>query len=913
MALLQNCCLIISLLAIASCLSATDAQILNTFQEFHNLRNDATGITRVQSIDVVKAADESTTPICNLAMMMPFFDRKPNRTRMLENGVFQAMAAVMLAIEHLNTGNGTLVAEAEGLDQRCPIKFNLESFDSGLYEVDVVNHVITLISRQPGIERVPCAFLGAARSAVSIPSATISSLKGFPQISPISTSSKLDDPKSFPLFGRSIPSDAGTSVPAILYLRNKLGVKNLAIMYVNDAYGDAYAQGLQKAAERYAPDMKIQAVEFPFDITPEIVKRTVKSVKETQYHYIFSIMFSTAHYDAFMTEAYEQGIAGTGDHFWMFSDSVSTSIFERSFEIGSPLHLASKGCSRISAVAGIEGDERYDTFMRSIANLNNPNDIALLQSAHPTPPEGFEPIQIADDTEKFFAKSNAAVVAFMYDATIALGLSACRAGGQNETFFDGKQLFSEFLKSDFNGVTGNNTYDQATGTRLTESAQFSLLNVVEDTSGAGGENTVRLKTVVSDVFPNGSWEELIPMRFNDGSTIPPPDLPPVEVDMNYIGWTLRLAGWLSAVFVVISATYLAIWTYKNRNKSVVLQTQPVFLYLICAGCSVMAIGIFVAGIDDEIASPATCNFLCAISPWFFCIGWVLAFSAFYAKTTCINRFFHNPVPGVKIRIETGDLVVPAVLLLSAVMIVLLIWTARAPPDFERTIYEWNSFGQPTKSRGLCAYEEAVPYAVVIGFVFLISVELAIRRAYEARKVSVEFAETEYIVLTLVTICAIAMFGILLWFLLDHSPAALFVVTAALIFLVSMAMLLLIFIPKIRFKKQVKRRTEANSAFGGSSRLNMKHGAANVAITGLDFLSTHNQSTIDDDPNLAPPNRRDSSGMIVLAHPKEIDLLKGQFVSLKKEYDELKRTKSTRPAAKQERSLEKNKSESSKSV
>merc|ERR1719223_1595406 len=100
-------------------------------------------------------------------MMMPFFDLRQEKIRLLENGVFQAMAAVMLAVEHLNTGNGTLVGAVGGLDQRCPIRFNLETFDSGLSEAEAVNHVINLISRKPEIERVPCAFLGAARSAVT--------------------------------------------------------------------------------------------------------------------------------------------------------------------------------------------------------------------------------------------------------------------------------------------------------------------------------------------------------------------------------------------------------------------------------------------------------------------------------------------------------------------------------------------------------------------------------------------------------------------------------------------------------------------------------------------------------------------------------------------------------------------------
>lgn len=881
--------IIISLLVI----TLADAQILNTFEAFHNLRQDASDITREQSIDVLTLDNNTTAPICNLAMMMPFFDLRRGQIRLLENGVFQAMAAVMLAMEHLNTGNGTLVAEVDGLDKRCPIRFNLEVLDSGLSEAEAVNHVINLISRQPGIERIPCAFLGAARSAVSIPSARISGLKGYPQISPISTSSSLDDQGSFPLFGRTIPSDAGTAVPAIIYLRKKLNVKNLVIMYVSDAYGDAYARGLQKAAEKYAPDMKIQTVEFPFDITPEIVSRVVKSVKETQYRYIFSIMFSTAHYDAFMTEAYNQGIAGTGVHFWMFSDSVSTSIFERSFEIGSPLHLASKGCSRISAVAGYKGVPRYDAFIQSFSDLNNPKDIALLQSVHPAPPEGFTPIQIADDTEGFFAKASAAVVAFIYDATIALGLSACQVLADKGTYFNGKEHYAQFLKTNFYGATGNNTYDPSTGTRLVESAQYALQNVVEEETEGEEQGMVRLKAIVANVFPDGSWEEVVPMTFNDGTTNPPPDLAPVYLDMNYIGWTLRLTGWLSAVFVICSTTYLAMWTYRNRTKSVVQQTQTIFLYLICIGCFIMGIGIFLAGIDDEIASPGACSVLCAIAPWFFCIGWILAFSALYAKTKCINRFYHNPSPDMKIKIQKMDMILPAVVLLSIVTVTLLLWTARAPPDFQRIIYEWNSFGQPIKSRGLCAYEGALPYAIVIGFVFLVSIELAIQRAYQARQVAVEFAETEYIVLTLVTICGIGMFGILLWFLMDTSPPARFVIISGIIFLISMAMLLLIFIPKIRFKTKVKRQAKENTAFGGTQRIRLQDGSGNVAITGLDFSSAIDNSEgngNDQGTPAAGAHKRGSSGMIVLAHPKELDILKGEFVSLKKEYDELRRTK-----------------------
>lgn len=53
--------------------------------------------------------------------------------------------------------------------------------------------------------------------------------QGYMQISPASTSAVLNDKNQFPYFGRPIPSDDGTAIPVILYYRQVLNVKHLAI------------------------------------------------------------------------------------------------------------------------------------------------------------------------------------------------------------------------------------------------------------------------------------------------------------------------------------------------------------------------------------------------------------------------------------------------------------------------------------------------------------------------------------------------------------------------------------------------------------------------------------------------------------------------------------------------------------
>lgn len=861
--------------------STTNAHVLKTFQTYEDIRVNAINVTRVQSIDVVET-EVGNIPFCHFAMMMPFFDLRPNRTRLLENGVYQGMAAVLLAVEHLNTGNGTLVEEIQDLDQRCPIKFTAEICDSGLSQIETVDHVINLLARTPEKEQLPSAFIGAARSAVSIPSATITSLKGYPQISPISTSSSLDDASSYPLFGRSIPSDAGTAVPAILYLRYELGVKNLAVMYVNDAYGDAYAQGLQRAAEKYAPDMKIQAIDFPFDITPEIVASTIAAVRDTNFRYVFGIIFSTAHYEAFMTEAYNERVAGDGEHFWMFSDSVSTSIFEQTFERNSPMHLASLGSTRISAVAGIPGNEDYDFFLRSMSDMNNPDDINLIKSKHPHAPDGFEPISIDDDPEDFFAKSTFTVVPFLYDATIALGLAAC-AATVDDSYFHGYEHFQKFLDAAFMGASGNNTYDKTTGTRITESAKFSILNVVEKESTP---TTVRLGTVVTSVFPYGEWKEVTPMTFNDGTMNPPADLPPVYLEMNHLGWPLRGIGIFITFALIILSIGFGLWTAKNEKKVVVRASQPMFLYMICAGCFLMGNTIIFSSIDDQVAPLSICSALCVVSPWFFCLGWILVFSALFAKVRGLNKFFHNPLPSSKIKISNRDMLIPVLCLFSISLVVLILWTAISPPTFVREDTEFNEFGQPTQSSGICAYTDALPYAVSIGIIYALSLIVSLYQIYEARKVATEYAEGEYIFLALVASLGIAFFGFLLWLVLDDQTGARFVVIACLVFLVNMAVLLLIFVPKIRFKGQQKRDTNENT-FGGSDRMKMSHGNGTVSITGLNMTVGNEESCVETSSHSSEDG---DEGIRVLRHPKEVDILKEEFVSLKKEYSELKKTK-----------------------
>lgn len=99
--------------------------------------------------------------------------------------IVQVAPAVYLAMEHLNNGDGSVIPEVEGLNERCPIRFTTEMIDSNRSPAVAVDKAIEIISRE---NQTTCALAGAGRSPVTIPLAIISGIRDIPQISPLSTS-----------------------------------------------------------------------------------------------------------------------------------------------------------------------------------------------------------------------------------------------------------------------------------------------------------------------------------------------------------------------------------------------------------------------------------------------------------------------------------------------------------------------------------------------------------------------------------------------------------------------------------------------------------------------------------------------------------------------------------------------------
>ncbi len=631
--------------------------VLTSLPLLDALRIDPNAIwTRKPGSNLDLFSDDKPLAICHLDGILPltYGDKKPVQTQ------FEDAAAIALAAHHLNVGDGSLVPQVEGLPTRCNVRFTVELADTEYTPGVAVNHVVNITSRLPGVERLPCAFVGASRSAVSITTSVLTGLWNYPQVSGGSTSADLDDPHQYPLFARTIPSDHGNAVPIIQFMHEVLGITHLAVLNVNDAYGNSFVRGLRMAIEKHAPDMKIHQASVDQDMLS--IRQALSSIRSTQYKFIFAILFTPEVHDAVLTAAYEMGIAGTGKHQWLFGDSFDK-IDGRMMKFKSPLNLAYRGVGMLEATGGVAGVglSGYDNFLARMAEVNNPIDLDYLFSLWPKYDENIHQESI-DSFSNFLTPTASVHAAFVYEATIALGLAAC-AAVDGDLALDGKEHFDKMVNSAFQGINEDIIFDTITGSKEPTYTLYKVTNFIDQPAAEDG--MVRFNQSISHLYRQGEWEELTPFVFNDGSINIPSDIPLLSLEDHMLHIGVRIIVLALCGLVLLLAVGLICWTHRHRLSRVVLASQPFFLHIICMGAIVMACTIIPVSIDHGLATLDGCSIACISIPWLGSIGLSMIVSALFTKTHRINIILNNANPMQMITVTIWDVAKPMISLLSS--------------------------------------------------------------------------------------------------------------------------------------------------------------------------------------------------------------------------------------------------------
>lgn len=279
-------------------------------------------------------------------------------------------------------------------------------------------------------------------------------------------------------------------------------------------------------------------------------------------------------------------------------------------------------------------------------------------------------------------------------------------------------------------------------------------------------------------------------------------LPAADLDYNYIG-NLKIVGDVMASIVILLSIGFSTWTLFHRNRKVIKASQPGFLGMISFGVLLMGSAIIPLSFDDSEGGHG-CSMACMAVPWLLCLGFCVSFSALFSKTWRINRIFQAKDRFVKVQVTERDVLVPFIVLVFLNVLVLSLWTTLAPLHYVRKYHpgtdDWNRF---ISSYGLCSavtnrFGGAIPYLISLGVINLGVIIMANIQAYRARSIQSEFSESKYIALVMASFLQSACIGGPILFLVQDNPQVFYVVMVFMIFLTCMSILLLIFIPKVRF-------------------------------------------------------------------------------------------------------------------
>eukprot|EP00814_Leptocylindrus_danicus_P000473 CAMPEP_0116042512 /NCGR_PEP_ID=MMETSP0321-20121206/25738_1 /TAXON_ID=163516 /ORGANISM="Leptocylindrus danicus var. danicus, Strain B650" /LENGTH=948 /DNA_ID=CAMNT_0003523011 /DNA_START=76 /DNA_END=2922 /DNA_ORIENTATION=+ len=384
---------------------------------------------------------------------------------------------------------------------------------------------------------------------------------------------------------------------------------------------------------------------------------------------------------------------------------------------------------------------------------------------------------------------------------------------------------------------------------------------------------------------------------------------PNESPDNSIPDGLRYSGWALSGIAIICSLYFALWTFKNRNVRVVRASQPSFLIMVCVGVFIMSTSIIPMGFDDVIVSQEGNDIACAVQPWLYSVGFVIAFSALFSKTWRINKIFHNPDKFKRVKVTAKDVLMPFVCLMSANLVVLSMWTYFNPLQWTRKVKgEVDILGLSTpETYGLCTGEDYTLTILFSGLLAAVNITIVLFanvQAYQCRNISMEYSESQWIAIAMVSIIQVWFIGIPLMILVVEDPPAQFVVRTAIVFVTSMSTVLLMFLPKVKYLRDYKQKRAMEEAKRQErSRLaetmtDYSHYASNAASNISVNNSTAEEGDMPQDgagrSGRQGPKRPSYGleGIKILGHPGEEDaqvkIIKAQILAAEEEHKALRK-------------------------
>jgi hypothetical protein len=414
--------------------------------------------------------------------------------------------------------------------------------------------------------------------------------------------------------------------------------------------------------------------------------------------------------------------------------------------------------------------------------------------------------------------------AFFYDAIMSIGIGACLANGTTS-----EQHLMGIQAANFQGATGNVHFGQDVllasqfegigdsailpGARKPSSVTWTAVNVVPKINSTEDGN-VELHFVYPAIY-NGTWVQTAPFIFANGRSSPPNIYQP---DHHYLKPAVRALG-LTLMGIAIATALAAMgWVYVNREHRVLLASQPIFLHVLAIGSIVTASAILTISFDEADGwSVVQLGRSCMATMWLITSGYIITYGALFSKLWRIDRVLQQSRRKVRARHAAW----PACLLIVMALIILSVWTGVDPMVWVREVID-DSTGE---SIGRCEGEHFGKFFGPLVAIMLTTLFLTAFMAYKTKDVDDAYSESKWILVLIIVQFEVAIIGVPVEIVLRGSDANIrYIGLSFMLWLFSMSTLLLIFVPKYVSHRRVVRGSP-QAVRGGAK--------GQVKVTGLE--------------------------------------------------------------------------------
>ncbi|XP_065899539.1 gamma-aminobutyric acid type B receptor subunit 2-like isoform X2 [Dysidea avara] len=593
--------------------------------------------------------------------------------------------------------------------------------------------------------------IGSDCSVATEPVAEIAPNWNLVQISPASSSPRLSNKKLFPLFLRTVSSDAEVAV-GITAVMKKFGWSRVALITQSENIFSFASTEIKSHLNKE----NLQLIgEHTFNTEDDNVDFVVDALKVLEHqltHPKYAWMFFSWYNDNWWTNT-SCTINDLAKEAAIENILLTSLIFDHYPRID-------EEHKDVPNVGNITWNNYESYYYHKYSDMMGLNVSAQLEDSAYM----FDAVWAA---ALALNNTNDSLVNFMYNSQEAANIS--------------QSIHNNMIDLNFFGLTGTVSF-QNNGDRP---ARVRVLQYRQDDDG------ILIKVPIGRV-ENGSLvlndNESVSKIFQDG----------VAEDEEYIHIVLPLFITYTALSLlgIIFAIVCLVFNLWFREQKLVKLTSPYVNVMIIAGAVIFYKTVILFGVDENVASSSTVDHLCQTKIWLVAIGFSLLFGTIFAKTWRIYYIF-NHFNAVEMKDIYLFAIVGVLVLVDIVILIPPTAVSNAILRREQEEVEGDNAGDLPEIIGVCKSDDSLPWLAVLlvykGLVLLAGLFLA----FETRKIKIRsLNESRFVAMSVygAVIASIALTPIGLF--LQDFPSVQYGILGMVMLLITTLILSLVFVSKM---------------------------------------------------------------------------------------------------------------------